>query len=168
MMRAHPAPADTVCPNQEPTALLRGGLPDNARFDPEPVMRTLLLALLAAVIGALAAVQIVGALRQRDAYPRGVMDVMAVHAGTLDHAVRTRRCTAETTAQDLAMLVTMSGEIPHAFPDLMQDRQFAKFAQAAHAFDQQIAANPPRDCPALDKAMAQIGEHCDQCHRIYR
>jgi cytochrome c556 len=135
---------------------------------PESSMRTLLLALLAAVIGALAAVQIVGALRQRDAYPRGVMDVMAVHAGALDQAVRTQRCTPETTTRDLSMLVTMSGEIPHAFPDLMQDKQFAKFAHDAHAFDQQIAANPPRDCPALNKAMAQIGEHCDQCHRIFR
>ncbi|HEX6613281.1 MAG TPA: hypothetical protein VF022_05400 [Rhodanobacteraceae bacterium] len=131
-------------------------------------MRTLLLALLAAVIGALAAVQVVGALRQRDAYPRGVMDVMAVHAGGLDEALRAQRCTADATAGNLAMLVTMSGEIPRAFPDLMQDKQFAKFAHDAHAFDQQTAANPPRDCPALRKAFAQINEHCDQCHRIYR
>jgi len=123
-------------------------------------MRTLLLALLAAVIGALAAVQVVGALRQRDAYPRGVMDVMAEHAGALDQAVRAQRCSAEVTSQNLAMLVTMSGEIPRAFPDLMQDKQFARFAQDAHAFDQQAAANPPHDCPALNKAMAQIGEHC--------
>ena len=131
-------------------------------------MRTLLLAVIAAVIGALIAAQVTAALRQRDAYPRGVMDVMAAHAGALDHAVRTQRCTAETTAKDFAMLVTMSGEIPRAFPDLMPDKQFAKFAQDAHAFDQQVAANPPRDCPGLNKAMAQIGEHCDQCHRIYR
>ena len=131
-------------------------------------MRTLLLALIAAVIGALAAFQVSAALRQRDAYPRGVMDVMSVHAGALDHAVRTQRCTAESTAQDLSMLVTMSGEIPRAFPDLMQDKQFAKFARDAHAFDQQVAANPPRDCPGLNRVTAQIGGHCDQCHRIYR
>jgi cytochrome c556 len=131
-------------------------------------MRMLLLALLAAVIGALAAFQVSAALRQRDAYPRGVMDVMAAHAGALDHAVRTQNCGAESTAQDLSMLVTMSGEIPRAFPDLMQDQQFAKLAHDAHAFDQQAAANPPRDCPALNKAMTQIGGHCDQCHRIYR
>jgi cytochrome c556 len=131
-------------------------------------MRVLLLALIAAVVGALAAFQVTAALRRRDAYPRGVMDVMAAHAGALDHAVRTQRCAAEATAKDLAMLVTMSGEIPRAFPDLMQDKQFAKFAQDAHAFDRQVAANPPRDCPALNKAMAQIGGHCDQCHRIYR
>lgn len=131
-------------------------------------MRVLLLALMAAVIGALAAFQVAAALRQRDAYPRGVMDVMAAHAGALDHAVRTQRCSAESSAQNLSMLVTMSGEIPRAFPDLMHDKQFAKFATDAHAFDQQVSANPPRDCPALNKAMAQIGGHCDQCHRIYR
>jgi cytochrome c556 len=131
-------------------------------------MRTLLLAIIAAVVGALAAVQVPAALRERDAYPRGVMDVMAHHAGVLDRAVHNRRCAADATAADFAMLVTMSGEIPRAFPDLMQDKQFAKFAQVAHAFDQQAASDPPRDCPALNKAMAQIGDHCDQCHRIYR
>lgn len=131
-------------------------------------MRTLVLAIIAAVVGALAAVQITGALRERDAYPRGVMDVMAHHAGALDQAVRGRRCVADATANHLSMLVAMSGEIPHAFPDLMQDGQFAKFAQEAHAFDQQAMANPPRDCPALNRTMAQIGEHCDQCHRVYR
>jgi len=131
-------------------------------------MRTLLLALLAAIIGALVAFQVAGALRQRDAYPRGVMDVMGMHAGALDQSLRAQRCTAETTASNLAMLVTMSGEIPRAFPDLMQDKQFAKFANDAHSFDQQVAANPPRDCPALRKTFAQINEHCDQCHRIYR
>ena len=131
-------------------------------------MRTLLLAIIAAVIGALAAVQVTAALRQRDAYPRGVMDVMAVHAGALDRAVRLQHCPVETTAQNLAMLVTMSGEIPRAFPDLMQDKQFAKFADDAHAFDRQVASNPPKDCIGLRQAMAKIGEHCDQCHRVYR
>ena len=131
-------------------------------------MRTLMLAIIAAVIGALAAVQVTAALRQRDAYPRGVMDVMAVHAGALDRALRTQRCSAEVNAQNLAMLVTMSGEIPRAFPDLMQDKQFAKFASEAHAFDRQVASNPPKDCVELQKATAQIGEHCDQCHRVYR
>lgn len=131
-------------------------------------MRTLLLAVIAAVVGALAAAQVTGALRQRDVYPRGVMDVMAAHAGALDQAVRTQRCAVDATAKDFAMLVTMSDEIPHAFPDLMPDKQFAKFANDAHAFDRRIAANPPNECAGLRKAMAQIGEHCDQCHRVYR
>jgi cytochrome c556 len=131
-------------------------------------MRSLLLAVIAAFVGALAAVQVTAALRQRDAYPRGVMEVMAYHAGALELASRKQRCAADATAKDFAMLVTMSGEIPRAFPDLMQDKQFAKFANDAHAFDGQAAANPPRDCPALRKTLAQIGGHCDQCHRVYR
>ncbi len=131
-------------------------------------MRTLLLALIAALVGALAAVQVTAALRERDAYPRGVMDVMAMHAGALDQALKSRRCVADVTKDHFGMLVTMSGEIPRAFPDLMPDKEFAKFANDAHALDQQIAAEPPKDCAGLQKAMAQIGEHCDQCHRIYR
>lgn len=132
-------------------------------------MRSLLLMLLAAGIGVIAAVQITGALRQRDAYPRGVMDVMAHHAGALDRLLRNQHCAADATADDFATLVAMSGDIPQAFPDLMKhDKHFAKFANDAHAFDQQVAATPPRDCPALRKTMAQIGAHCDQCHQQYR
>jgi len=131
-------------------------------------MRTLLLAIIAAVVGALAAVQVTAALRERDAYPRGVMDVMAVHAGALDQALKGRRCATDITKSHFDMLVTMSGEIPRAFPELMPDKQFAKFASDAHAFDSQVAANPPKDCEGLRQATAQIGEHCDQCHRVYR
>lgn len=131
-------------------------------------MRTLLLMLLAAAIGVLAAVQITGALRERDAYPRGVMSVMAHHAGTLDQSMRNRQCGADATAPHLNMLATMSGEIPRAFPALMQDKKFAGIATQAHALDQQLAMDPPRDCAGLQKAMSQIGGHCDDCHRVYR
>ena len=131
-------------------------------------MRMLLFALLAAAIGSLAAVPVTGALRQRDAYPRGVMDVMAQHADALDRSLRAQRCGADRTAGDFAMLVTMSGEIPRAFPGLMADRQFAKFANDAHAFDRQAAANPAAECAGLRKTLAQVGQHCDQCHQQYR
>ena len=131
-------------------------------------MRTMLLMILAAAIGALAAVQIAGALRERDAYPRGVMTVMAQHAGALDQSLRSRQCGADATALHLNMLVAMSGEIPRAFPALMQDKKFAGIATQAHALDQQLAADPPKDCASLQKAMWQIGGHCEDCHRAYR
>ncbi len=133
-----------------------------------PPLRTALLLVIAAAIGAIAAAQISGVLRQRDAYPRGVMDVMAHHFARLGHNARAGTCSADATAAHLGMLVTMSGEIPQAFPGLMRDAQFAKFADDAHAFDSQVAANPPQDCAGLRQALARIGEHCDQCHRVYR
>lgn len=132
-------------------------------------MRTLLLMILAAAIGVLAAVQITGALRQRDAYPRGVMDVMAHHAGRLDRAAGAQTCLASTTGRDFAMLANLSGDIPQAFPDLMKtDKHFAMFATDAHATMQSAAAAPPRECGALKKTLAQIGQRCDQCHQQYR
>lgn len=131
-------------------------------------LRIVLLLVIAAAVGALAAVQITSALRARDAYPRGVMDVMAQHAGALDDTVRTQRCAANATARNFAMLETMSGEIPLAFPDLMRDARFAKFATDAHALDKQLAAAPPAECTELRKALAQVGQHCDQCHQEYR
>ncbi|MBS0431984.1 MAG: cytochrome c [Proteobacteria bacterium] len=131
-------------------------------------MRTLLLMLIAAAVGVVAAVQITAVLRERDAYPRGVMDVMAHHAGALDESLRGRRCGADATSAHFGMLVAMSGEIPRAFPALMQDRKFAGFATQAHTLDQQFAANPPADCAGLQKALTQVGDHCDECHRQYR
>lgn len=131
-------------------------------------MRTLLLMLLAAAVGVLAAVQITGALRERDGYPRGVMDVMAHHAGALDRSLRNRQCGADATAPHLNMLVTMSGEIPRAFPALMRDKKFAGIATQAHALDQRLAMDPPGDCATLQKAMSQVGGYCEDCHNAYR
>lgn len=131
-------------------------------------MRTLLLVILAAAIGALAAAQITGALRQRDAYPRGVMDVMAYHAGALDLSLRTQHCAADETGKDFSMLEAMSGDIPRAFPDLMQDKRFAKLASDAHSFDREVRTAPPTECAGLRKTLAQLSQHCDACHREYR
>ncbi|MEO6967725.1 MAG: hypothetical protein ABI132_04605 [Rhodanobacteraceae bacterium] len=131
-------------------------------------MRTLLLMILAAAIGAIAAAQITDALRQRSAYQRAVMDVMAHHAGALDRSLHAQRCTATTTANDFAVLGTISGDIPEAFPEMMSDRHFVKLANDAHATIANVRAMPPTECAGLRTATAQIGQRCDACHQEYR
>ncbi|MDQ2971558.1 MAG: hypothetical protein ABIY40_05500 [Rhodanobacteraceae bacterium] len=131
-------------------------------------MRTLLLMILAAVIGAIAAAQITGALRQRSAYQRAVMDMMAHHAGALDHSLRAQRCAATTTANDFAVLGTVSGDIPQAFPEMMSDQHFAQLANGARTTIGVVGGTPPVECVGLRKAIARIGERCDACHREYR
>lgn len=131
-------------------------------------MRTLLLMILAAAIGAVAAAQTTGALRQRSAYQRAVMDVMAHHAGALDRSLRAQRCSADATADDFTVMETMSGEIPQAFPDMMPDKHFAQLANDARTAIAGVRGNPPTECAGLRAAVAQIGQRCDACHREYR
>lgn len=131
-------------------------------------MRTLLLLILAATIGAVATAQISGALRQCSAYQRAVMDVMAHHAGALDRSLRTQHCSATRTSNDFAVLTTVSGDIPQAFAVMMPDKHFAQLANNAHTTIADVGANPPTECAGLRKAVAQIGQRCDTCHREYR
>ena len=55
-------------------------------------MRNVLLLLLGLALGALATFNVFNALQRRDAYPRGVMNVMAHHVAALREDLRRGRC----------------------------------------------------------------------------
>ena len=130
-------------------------------------MRNLILFLLGIAVGAIGAVNIVNALRQRDAYPRGVMNVMQHHEATLRQQLRQNRCNAKTAATAFANLQSMADELEPAFyPAETADAPFREFAQRLR---DAVAATPAvADCPSLAPSVDKIGAACDACHRQYR
>ena len=126
-------------------------------------MRQALLFLLGLALGAIAAANIVGALRQRDAYPRGLMNVMQHDLGTLREDVRTNRCNAGTqTALD--RLRGLAGSIETAvYVAEPPDPPFAEYAQRLRA-----AIPPALECKNLTHEVDRLGSACDACHRQYR
>lgn len=132
-------------------------------------MRNVILLVLGMAIGALAAANIVNALRQRDAYPRGLMQVMQHHYQALREDVRLHQCTA-TSSQDLQVLRQLSSGIETAiYGTAAPAAPFHKYAIGLHAA---LAAAPsgvmPSDCVTLAPALKKIGAACDTCHRQYR
>ncbi len=130
-------------------------------------MRNLILLVLGMAIGALAAGNVVSALRQRDAYPRGLMNVMQHHYAALRDDVRLQHCGADS-AQHLAMLRELANGIETAiYADDPVEPPF-------HEYDQRlrdtlaIAPTTPADCAALAPLLDKMGAACDACHRQYR
>jgi cytochrome c556 len=130
-------------------------------------MRNLVLFLLGIAIGAIGAASIVNALRQRDAYPRGLMNVMQHHEALLRRAVRLNRCDAKITAPALGSLQELAKDIEAAFDsESTTDAPFREYAQRLR--DTLAATSSAVDCPALASGVTKIGAACDDCHRQYR
>lgn len=129
-------------------------------------MRSVLILLAGLLVGALAAFSAANALRQRNAWPRGVMAVMQHHFGELRRLQRSGTCPPAVTATHWQRLAQSGADISPSQPTLAPDyhdqaRRFISLA-AGHA------AAPPADCKALDAPLQQLGEACQNCHRDYR
>ena len=129
-------------------------------------MRSLILLVLGLVVGALAATSVVNALRQRDAYPRGLMNVMQHHYAALRGDVREQRC--GDSSRHVAALKALAADIDGAiFPDTTPEPPFLEYEhRLVESLEQaSIAATA---CPALAPAVERITAACDACHRQYR
>ena len=126
-------------------------------------MRQVVLFLLGLAIGAIATANIVGALRQRDAYPLGLMNVMQHDLGTLHEDARTNRCNAGTQAA-LDRLRNLAGSIETAvYAAEPPDPPFAEYAQRLRT-----AIPSAIECKNLALGVDRLGSACDACHRQYR
>ncbi|MBU6199032.1 MAG: hypothetical protein KGP08_05225 [Xanthomonadaceae bacterium] len=126
-------------------------------------MRLVILFALGLAVGAVATANIVSALRQHDAYPRGLMNVMQHDLGALRTDARAQRCDAEATAS-LEQLRGLSGSIETAvYGDDPPDPPFAEYARRLRA-----TLPATLDCKDLAQGLEKVGAACDACHREYR
>jgi len=127
-------------------------------------MRNLVLLLLGLAIGALVTANVINALRQRDAYPRGLMNVMQHHYAALREQVRRKQCT-EPAARELALLRSSSTEIGEAV--YAGDTPDAPFREFQQRLDDALAA-APANCADAASQLERISAACEACHRQYR
>lgn len=133
-------------------------------------MRSILLVIIGLVLGAVAANTVGNVLRMRDAYPRAVMTVMRHHMGALQGALKHQKCPADATRLHLQRLSAVSQDILPAFggKDGSIDPHFKTEADHLQAAFDQALTTAPASCANLAKAMQQIGDNCDSCHRQFR
>ena len=127
-------------------------------------MRQLVLLVLGIAVGAAGGISVVNTLRQRDAYPRGLMDVMQHHYAVLRDGVRRGRC--GQSPQHLTVLRSLTDEIGEAVYG--EDDADASFREYQTRLAGALSAPAPTDCAALASQLQKIGEACDACHRQYR
>ena len=129
-------------------------------------MRALILLFVGLAVGAIAATSVVNALRQRDAYPRGLMNVMQHHYATLRRDVRADHCT--DSPREIAALKSLMPDIDGAvFAEGSPEPPFIEYEQRlSSALD--AAAATSGQCAALAPAVDKISAACDACHQQYR
>jgi hypothetical protein len=126
-------------------------------------MRNAVLVLLGLAIGAVAAANVLSALRQRDAYPRGLMNVLQHHYARLREDARRNRCT-DASLHDLDAIRRLGDDIPQAvYGADTPDAAFREYQQRLHD-----AANVAAPCANVSALVEQVGAACDACHRQYR
>jgi hypothetical protein len=131
-------------------------------------MRSLILALIAFVLGIVGTLITVNALNRGTAYPNGVMRVMGAQMGALGRSVKANRCAPTDTIPRLQTLRYVANDIEPAFVDLQEDPQFARYAGDLRAAADAALMTPPASCAATEAAVAKIDQACDSCHRDYK
>lgn len=132
-------------------------------------MKFIVLLLIGLLVGAMGAVVVVNTLRARDAYARGLMEVMQHHYGGLRESLRSRRCDATASAHAIAQLHALSADVDSAiYPDATPDAPFREFSTRLASTLDAAATAAPADCAALTPHVQSIGKVCDECHQQYR
>ncbi len=137
-------------------------------------MKHVILLLIGLLAGAMGATVVVNTLRQRDAFARGLMDVMQHHFASLREEIRAQRCdvtdsTQMKSAHAFAQLRVLADDIePAIFADAIPEASFREFTQRLNAALDAVPSPPPADCAALAPLVQKVGKVCDDCHQQYR
>jgi cytochrome c556 len=132
-------------------------------------MKYAILLLIGLLAGAMGATVVVNTLRQRDAFARGVMDVMQHHFATLRENIRARRCDPIQSAHAITQMGALANDIePAIYPDSTADAPFREFTGRFTDTLGAVPSPPPTDCAVLAPLVQKIGKVCDDCHQQYR
>lgn len=136
---------------------------------PNPLARYLAAMLFGLVIGAIATVMVVNALRARqDPFGESLMHVQGWHAGALKRNVTEGRCDVTDTLPHIESLRSTSRYLEQAFPDLADDDRFKQAASGMRTALNGAHNAPPLNCAGVSAMNAKIDEGCKACHRDFK
>jgi hypothetical protein len=127
-------------------------------------MRQVILLLIGLAVGAAGGISVVNTLRQRDAYPRGLMDVMQHHYASLRDDIRRGHC--ELSGRHLDVLRNLAAEISDAAYG--EDIPDAPFREYNARLNNALNVPASTECKALAPQLQKVSAACDECHRQYR
>ena len=131
-------------------------------------MRYVALLLIGILMGALACVAAIGAMRQGTPYDGAVMAVMSQQMAALRGMSERNACDAAEIDRRLALLGAIAGETEAAFLPIGDDARFTQLSQDLRDAVTAARSHQAADCDALAKAMAGVGGSCKACHDVFR
>jgi len=146
--------------------------PSTPNAAPSQTGRYLFVLLLGLFVGMIGVVMALRALESRktwqDRYPGAVMQLMSTHATQLRLKADANRCTPSDLMPHLEALRILGNDLEPAFVELASDRRFMAHASDFRGQLNQILADPPHQCDALEQARNRIGGACKACHQDFR
>jgi hypothetical protein len=131
-------------------------------------MRKLILLGLGLVLGAVGASTVLNALARRDAYARGVMNVMQHHYGNLRERLRNPQCAIIDANDDREMLSALTEQVGRSqYDDAQPDAPFREYTDRLRSAVAELPQQPA-PCSAVAPVVTRVGNACDACHRQYR
>lgn len=131
-------------------------------------MKALAWILLGLLIGSVATVSTLNALRPATAYPRGVMALLQHHLGEARSQATAGRCDAQLAAHVEALAV-LSRDIRPAFPPLGEaDEHFVRYADQFRSAAETAHGSALADCAVAVEQIGKMGDGCKACHRDYK
>ena len=130
-------------------------------------MRYLICLIAGLVIGAMVTSTFVNATAQREAWPRGIMNVMQHELAAARSAARTPQCAVPTLQTASTHLQLLAGDIePALLAPGTKDRVFSQYASDLRGA---LAKwNTRADCASQGAALTSVANACEACHRDYR
>jgi hypothetical protein len=131
-------------------------------------MRNLLLLVLGLALGAVIASILLNAMYRREAYARGVMQVLQHQYAPLRERLRKADCANIDVSDSKHRLAELTEEIePSTYPDSKPDAPFREYTSRLR----EAVADLPTgsaSCAAVAPIVTRIGDACETCHRQYR
>lgn len=130
-------------------------------------MRYLVCLIVGLLIGAIAASTFVNATAQREAWPRGIMNVMQHELGNARTAARAQLCATPAVPAASAHLQLLAADIePSLLDPGTKDRVFSQYASDLRRVLSQWDTSA--DCARQGAALTTVANACEACHRDYR
>ncbi len=126
---------------------------------------TLIGLVIGALIGAMVAMPLANNARQRNAYPRAIMNIMERDYDQLFDLAAADQCSQPRFDQRLRRLRSLAEDTPSAF-GAVEDADFiAANEKLLSALERSAAAH---DCGLAGVALEQVDRACEACHSSYR
>ncbi len=130
-------------------------------------MRYLVCLIVGLVVGAIAVSTFVNATAQREAWPRGVMNVMQHVLGNARTAARAQQCATPAMLSAATHLQLLATDIePALLAPGSKDRVLSQYASDLRRAVSQW--NASADCAQQGAALTVVANACEACHRDYR
>jgi len=131
-------------------------------------MKAVILFLVALVAGALCTLVAVNAMNRGTTWSHATMGVIGAQMKAMDASVKANRCAGTDLVPRLQTLRYVANDIEPAFPDLVGEPQFSRYAGDLRAAADAALANPPASCAAASTTLSSLKKSCDSCHRDFR